>query len=117
MGTVIQRRRADGTLTYSAQISLMKNGAIVHRESRTFGDRGIAERWVDKREKELAKPGGSMRRKSFWTEFTNAIAGIETLRNQMLESRSEAARQVAAGLNAALCALGRNLGESAEFKE
>ena len=30
------------------------------------------------------------------TEFTNAIAGIETLRNQMLTSRSEAARQVAA---------------------
>jgi acetyl-CoA acetyltransferase len=51
------------------------------------------------------------------TEFTNAIAGIETLRNQMLASRSEAARQVAAGLNAALCALGRNVGESAEFKE
>src|SRR5882762_4043662 len=29
------------------------------------------------------------------TEFTNAIASIETLRNQMLASRSEAARQVA----------------------
>jgi hypothetical protein len=53
-----------------------------------------------------------LRQAAFRTEFTNAIAGIETLRNQMLESRSEAARQVAAGLNAALCALGRNVGES-----
>jgi integrase len=58
MGTVIQRRRADGTLTYSAQISLMKNGAIIHREARTFRDRNVAKRWVDKREQELAKPGG-----------------------------------------------------------
>ena len=53
-----------------------------------------------------------LRQAAFRTQFTNAIAGIETLRNQMLESRSEAARQVAAGLNAALCELGRNFGES-----
>src|SRR6267154_5611714 len=32
-----------------------------------------------------------LRQAAFRTEFTNAIAGIETLRNQMLESRSEAA--------------------------
>jgi hypothetical protein len=39
-----------------------------------------------------------LRQAAFETEFTNAIAGIESLRNQMLASRSEAARQVAAGL-------------------
>jgi hypothetical protein len=49
------------------------------------------------------------------TEFTNAIACIETLRNQMLASRSDAARQVVAGLNAALCALGRKVNKSGEF--
>jgi hypothetical protein len=58
-----------------------------------------------------------LRQAAFRIEFTNAIAGIETFRNQMLASRSEAARQVAAGLDAALCALGRNVGESGEFKE
>jgi hypothetical protein len=58
-----------------------------------------------------------LRQAAFRTEFTNAIAGIETLRNQMLASRSEAACQVAAGLNAALRALGRNVTESGEFKE
>src|ERR1700688_4067412 len=57
-----------------------------------------------------------LRQAAFRTEFTNAIAGIETLRNQMVASPSEAARQVAAGLDAALCALGRNVGESGEFK-
>jgi hypothetical protein len=57
-----------------------------------------------------------LRQAAFRTEFTNAIADIETLRNQMVASPSEAARQVAAGLDAALCALGRNVGESGEFK-
>jgi hypothetical protein len=54
-----------------------------------------------------------LRQAAFRTQFTNAIAGVESLADQILASRSEGARQVAAGLNAALCALGRNLGESA----
>lgn len=58
MGTVIKRRRRDGSLAYSAQISLMRDGKIVHRESRTFNDRKMASMWVERREKELAKPGG-----------------------------------------------------------
>jgi integrase len=58
MGTVIKRRRADGTLNYSAQISLMASGKIIHRESRTFNDPKNAERWLVKREDELSKPGG-----------------------------------------------------------
>ena len=33
----------------------------------------------------------------------------------MLASRSDAARQVVAGLDAALCALGRKVGETGEF--
>lgn len=58
MGTVIKRSRRDGTVTYSAQISLMREGRIAHRESRTFNDRKMATGWLEKREAELAKPGG-----------------------------------------------------------
>lgn len=58
MGTINQRRRANGTIAYSAQILMMRSGQIVHRESRTFDDRQMAKAWLDKREKELAKPGG-----------------------------------------------------------
>jgi hypothetical protein len=47
--------------------------------------------------------------------FTNAIASIETLRSRMLASRSDDARQVIAGLNAALCALGRKVDQGEEF--
>jgi integrase len=36
----------------------MRDGQIVHRESRTFNDRKMAKSWAEKREKELAKPGG-----------------------------------------------------------
>jgi integrase len=36
----------------------MRAGQIVHRESKTFNDRGTAKGWIEKREKELAKPGG-----------------------------------------------------------
>jgi integrase len=58
MGTIDKRQRRDGSVAYSAQISLMRKGAIAHRESRTFSDRGMAQSWIDKRERELAKPGG-----------------------------------------------------------
>jgi len=56
-----------------------------------------------------------LRQEASRTELTNAIASIETLRKQMLASRSDAARQVVAGLDAALCALGRKVGQGEEF--
>lgn len=58
MGTIIERRRRDGTVIYSAQISIMRSGQIAHRESKTFNDRKMAQGWLGKREAELAKPGG-----------------------------------------------------------
>ena len=66
-------------------------------------------RRIDAREMDRLRQAASR------TEFTNAIASIETLRNRMLASRSDAARQVVAGLNTALCALGRKVDESGEF--
>jgi integrase len=41
----------------------MKDGKIEHRESRTFNDPKIADKWVEKREKELAVPGAIERAK------------------------------------------------------
>lgn len=53
MSTVVPRhRRRDGTIPYSGQIAIMKDGILVHRESRTFNDKRIAQGWVEKREKE-----------------------------------------------------------------
>jgi len=58
MATVVARKRADGTQAFSCQISIMKDGAIVHRESRTFNDRVMAKTWGERRETALSKPGG-----------------------------------------------------------
>jgi hypothetical protein len=36
MGTIIARKRKDGTTAHLAQLLIKRDGAIVHRESRTF---------------------------------------------------------------------------------
>jgi hypothetical protein len=58
VGTINQRRRKDGTIAYSAQIVLIRDGQFVRRESRTFNDRAMAKGWIARRERELDKPGG-----------------------------------------------------------
>lgn len=58
MGTIVERPRRDGTVGYMAQISIMRDRKIVHRESKTFDRRPAANAWIKKREAELAKPGG-----------------------------------------------------------
>ena len=57
MGSIISRKRADGSIAYMAQISIMHDRKIVHREVRTFDRRPAAAAWMKKREAELSKPG------------------------------------------------------------
>lgn len=57
MGTVIPRKRKDGTTGYSAQIVIKAEGRIAHRETKTFDRRQAAAAWLEKREKELKRPG------------------------------------------------------------
>lgn len=58
MGSIIERPRKDGSVAYMAQILLMRDRKIVHRESRTFDRRPAAAAWIKKREAELEQPGG-----------------------------------------------------------
>jgi hypothetical protein len=44
MGTIIERRRKDRSVAYMGQISLMRDGRIVHRESMTFDRRSAGIR-------------------------------------------------------------------------
>lgn len=57
MGTIVERRRKDGSVAYMAQISIMRDRQVAHRESKTFDRRPAATAWIGRREKELAKPG------------------------------------------------------------
>lgn len=57
MGTVIARKRRDGTTGYSAQIVIKVDGKIAHRETKTFDRRQAAAAWLERREGELKRPG------------------------------------------------------------
>jgi integrase len=57
VGTITERPRKDGTVAYLAQITIKRDGRIIHRENQTFDSRKRASGWVARREDELAQPG------------------------------------------------------------
>lgn len=57
MGTITQRRKADGTLRYTAQIRIRRQGEIVYQQTQTFSKKAAAQAWIRKREAELDAPG------------------------------------------------------------
>jgi len=62
MGTILARRRKDGSTGYTAQILMKRKGVIVHREAQTFDRKQAAKAWLDRRETELREPGALERR-------------------------------------------------------
>ncbi|WP_374575991.1 tyrosine-type recombinase/integrase [Phenylobacterium sp.] len=63
MGTIVARKRKDGSTGYNAQLVIKRGGVIVHRETRTFDRRQAASAWLERRESELGRPGGLERAK------------------------------------------------------
>jgi integrase len=57
MGSILARKRQDGTTGYTALIRIKKAGKVVHSESETFDRDQAARAWMKKRETELAQPG------------------------------------------------------------
>jgi integrase len=57
MGTIIARKRKDGTTGYTAQVLIKQKGTIVFREAKTFDKRREAQAWVGWTETEMKKPG------------------------------------------------------------
>lgn len=56
MGTIIVRKRKDGTVGFMARVRVMREGTSYH-EAETFDRRAAAASWMKKRERELARPG------------------------------------------------------------
>lgn len=56
MGTILERKRKDGSTGYHAQIAVQRGG-FQHRETKTFDRRPAAAAWMKRREKELADLG------------------------------------------------------------
>jgi integrase len=63
MGHIAPRARQDGSTGYTAQVVIKKDGAVVHREAKTFDRRQAANAWMARREEELSKPGAIERAK------------------------------------------------------
>jgi integrase len=57
MATISERKTSTGTISYTGQIRIKRKGSIVYSEAFTNGKKPIVERWVKKREAELAEPG------------------------------------------------------------
>lgn len=53
MGTILNRRRKNGTTGYTAIIRLKRDGKVVHAETETFDRRQLAVEWMRRRETEL----------------------------------------------------------------
>lgn len=63
MGTIVSRKRQDGSFGHTAQIRLKAGGKVVFTESKTFDRKPAADAWLKKRETELAQPGALVKPK------------------------------------------------------
>lgn len=57
MGTIVPRKRKNGSQAYRAQIVRKQGKKIVYRETQTFDRKQAAKGWLDRRETELQEPG------------------------------------------------------------
>ena len=57
MGTIVARKRVDGSIACLARIVIKRQGEVVYRENQTFDRRQVASAWIAKRETELREPG------------------------------------------------------------
>jgi integrase len=73
MGTIVARKRNDGSTGYTAQILRKKKGKIIHREAQTFDRRQAAVAWLNRRETELSEPGAIDRAKAPEKSLAEAI--------------------------------------------
>ena len=71
MATIKVRKRANGSLRYTAIVRLRKEKIVIHSEARTFTHRLAAEKWAKAREVALENPA----------EFVRAQLGEQTLKS------------------------------------
>ena len=57
MATIRARKLADGSVSYTAQIRIKRDGVQVYQESQTFARKQAAQAWARKRGAELDEPG------------------------------------------------------------
>ena len=97
MGTIVERPRKDGSSAFLAQISIMRDGKIVFRQSKSFDRRPAAAAWIKKREVDLAKPGGLTQARTGKASATLADAidkYISESRRQIGKTKAQVLRKI-----------------------
>jgi integrase len=64
MGTIVKRKRNDGTPVYMARVRIKRDNKIAYAETETFTRKQAAEAWIAARETDLRKPGALERAKA-----------------------------------------------------
>ena len=57
MAAIRARKLADGTVSYTAQVRIKRDGVQVYQESQTFARKEAAQAWARKRETALDESG------------------------------------------------------------
>ncbi len=94
MATIRARKLADGTVSYTAQIRIKRDGMQVYQESQTFARKQVAQAWARKRETELDEPGAIERasRKGATVKEMNAQYLVEVEKARPLGKTKRATR-------------------------
>lgn len=102
MGTITSRKRADGSLAYTAQIRLMENGTFIHSESQTFSRKVLANEWLRRREYEIEQERASGRtqhkRVSVGELLRDYVSAAENVTEWGRSKKADIARLQAPGL-------------------
>lgn len=73
MGSIRERRKRDGSPSFTAQIILKRKGRPTYREAATFAKRTQATAWLKSRESELREEGGIERARARGLTLGDAI--------------------------------------------
>ncbi|MHA3893029.1 site-specific integrase [Acinetobacter sp. GXMZU3951] len=74
MGTISQRKLADGTIRFRAEIRISRKGLANFKESKTFSSMRLAQKWLAMREEEIEENPDILLGRSDVTNITLAYA-------------------------------------------
>lgn len=74
MGTISQRKLADGTIRFRAEIRISRKGLANFKESKTFSSMRLAQKWLAMREEEIEENPEILLGRSDVTNITLANA-------------------------------------------
>jgi len=96
MGTIVARKRKNGTTAYMAKIILKREGKVVYRESETFERKPAAVAWMANRETALAQPGAIERASRPTKTLADAIDAYTASNQAMGRTKEQVLRSLRA---------------------